>query len=590
MLRLLERSPAKEVRKVRLTIGTKIAGGFALAIAILVALGILSYFTATNLIRSAERVAHTYQVLGELDAVMQALTDAETGQRGYVITGQKTFLEPFTSGTSDIDRQIANLRTLVSDNPDQLTRLQALDGLIATKIEWNRGTIGIQDALGFSASQQQIATGTGKVMMDKVRAAVDGMKSAEDQLMKVRDTAAKSNAASMVSIIVFGIPVALLLLAIVALLITRNISRPIGLMTGVARQLAEGDITAELPSVRRRDEIGILTDGFHAMSLYLRQMAATAQEIATGNLTVKIIPRSEDDVLGNALVQMVGGLQRLTLNVKEAVGVLVSSVGRIILATTQVAAAADQTAAGVTETTAAVEEVKQTAQVANLRATHVSEGAHRAVQFSRAGRKSVDETMEGMSRIRAQMLSIAGSIVRLGEQGKAIGEIISTVSDLAEQSNLLSVNAGIEAAEAGDQGKGFAVVAREVRSLADQSRQATMQVRRILGDVQKATGGAVMATEQGTKVVEAGVTQSVEVEKAIRLLAESIQEAAEEATQIAASSQEQVVGIDQVALAMESIRAASSQNVESARQTEVAAQVLRDLGTKLQHAVEQYRV
>jgi methyl-accepting chemotaxis protein len=361
-------------------------------------------------------------------------------------------------------------------------------------------------------------------------------------------------------------------------------------MTGVALRIADGDVTAELPSVRRRDEIGILTDGFHAMGLYLRQTAATAKEIATGNLTMKIIPRSKADVLGNALVQMVEGLQRLTLNVKDAVDVLVSSVGSIILSTTQVAAAAAQTADGVTETTAAVEEVKQTAQVANLRAAHVSEGAQRSVQFSLAGRKSVGETMAGMSRIRTQMESIAGSIVRLGEQGQAIGQIISTVSDLAEQSNLLSVNAGIEAAEAGDQGKGFAVVAREVRSLADLSRQATAQVRGILGEVQKASGGAVMATEQGTRVVEAGVKQSLEVETAIRLLGESIQEAAREATQIADSSREQVVGIDQVALAMESIKAASSQNVESARQTEIAAKVLRDLGIKLQHAVEQYRL
>ncbi len=574
----------------RLTIGTKIGGGFGLALALLLGLGVASYFTATNLIKSAGRVSFTYRVLGELDAVMQALTDAETAQRGYVITGQKTFIQSFNSGISDIDRHIEELRTLISGNPGQLTRLQALEALITAKTEWNRRTIGLRDTVGFSASQQQIAAGTGKAMLDEVRAAIDGMKSAEDELMKARDAAATSNAAAMVSIIVFGIPVALVLLAIVALLITRNISGPLALMTGVALRLAEGDVTAELSPVRRRDEIGILTDGFHAMSLYLRQMAATAQEIATGNLTVKIIPRSEADVLGNALVQMVDGLQRLTLNVKEAVDVLVSSVGRIILATTQVAAAAAQTAAGVTETTAAVEEVKQTAQVANLRATHVSEGAQRSVQFSLAGRKSVDETMAGMSRIRAQMLSIAGSIVRLGEQSQAIGEIISTVSDLAEQSNLLSVNAGIEAAEAGDQGKGFAVVAREVRSLADQSRQATAQVRGILGDVQKATGGAVMATEQGTKVVEAGVKQSVEAEKAIRLLGESIQEAAQEATQIAASSREQVVGIDQVALAMESIKAASSQNVESARQTEIAAQVLNDLGTKLQHAVEQYRV
>src|SRR4030067_173625 len=109
-----------------------------------------------------------------------------------------------------------------------------------------------------------------------------------------------------------------------------------------------------------------------------------------------------------------------------------------------------------------------------------------------------------MHRIQEQMESIAQSIVRLSEQGQAIGEIIATVNDLAEQSNMLAVNAAIEAAKAGEQGKGFAVVAQEVKSLAEQSKQATAQVRTILGDIQKATSGAVMATEQGSKAGETG--------------------------------------------------------------------------------------
>ncbi len=113
-----------------------------------------------------------------------------------------------------------------------------------------------------------------------------------------------------------------------------------------------------------------------------------------------------------------------------------------------------------------------------------------------------------MKRIQTHMDSIAASIVRLSDQSQAIGEIIASVNDLAEQSNLLAVNAAIEAAKAGEQGKGFAVVAQEVRSLAEQSKQATAQVRNILGDIQKATSAAVMATEQGSKAVEAGVKQS----------------------------------------------------------------------------------
>jgi methyl-accepting chemotaxis protein len=194
-----------------------------------------------------------------------------------------------------------------------------------------------------------------------------------------------------------------------------------------------------------------------------------------------------------------------------------------------------------------------------------------------------------MKHIQDQMESVAASIVRLSEQSQAIGEIIATVSDLAEQSNLLAVNAAIEAAKAGEQGKGFAVVAQEVKGLAEQSKQATAQVRAILNDIQKAMSAAVMATEQGSKAVQAGVQQSAEAGQAIRMLAESIAESAQAATQIAASSQQQLVGMDQVAGAMENIKQASAQNAAGMKQVETTAQNLRDLGQKLKQLVEQYR-
>jgi len=128
------------------------------------------------------------------------------------------------------------------------------------------------------------------------------------------------------------------------------------------------------------------------------------------------------------------------------------------------------------------------------------------------------------------MESIAESIVRLSEQSQAIGEIIATVNDLAEQSNLLAVNAAIEATKVGEQGKGFVVVAQEIKSLATQSKEATAQVRTLLGDIQKATSAAVLATEQGNKAVEAGVKQTAEAGDSIRLLADSVNEAAQAAT------------------------------------------------------------
>ena len=155
-----------------------------------------------------------------------------------------------------------------------------------------------------------------------------------------------------------------------------------------------------------------------------------------------------------------------------------------------------------------MEQVRQTARVASDKARLVADSAQSAARVAQAGRRAAEETAEGMGRIRGQMGQIADSMAALGEQGQAIGAIIATVDDLAQQSNLLAVNAAIEAAKAGERGRGFAVVAQEVRSLAEQSRQATGRVRAILGDIQRATGGAVMATEAGGKAVEAGVAQS----------------------------------------------------------------------------------
>jgi methyl-accepting chemotaxis protein len=273
-------------------------------------------------------------------------------------------------------------------------------------------------------------------------------------------------------------------------------------------------------------------------------------------------------------------VRRINSQLQEAISQLGSSASEILAMTTQVAAGATETATAVSETTTTVEEVKQTAQVSSQKAKYVSDSSQKAAQTSQTGRKSVEQSIEGMNQVRHQMETIAETVVRLSEQSQTIGEIIASVNDLAEQSNLLAVNAAIEAAKAGEQGKGFAVVAQEVKSLAEQSKQATSQVRTILTDIQKATSAAVMATEQGSKAVEAGVKQTTEAGEAIRMLAESITEAAQAATQIAASSQQQLVGMDQVALAMENIKQASTQNVASTKQAESAAQNLHELGGK----------
>ena len=338
---------------------------------------------------------------------------------------------------------------------------------------------------------------------------------------------------------------------IIAILLTRSITRPLNIAVGVAERVAGGDLTVTVPVTDSPDELTFLL---------------------------------------RTLQRMVDNLRSQTQAIQEGINVLAAAAGEILSSTAQIASAAAETATAVNETTVTVEEVKQTTELSTQKARNVAESAQRSLTVSRQGRKSVEDTVHGMGRIREQMETVAESIVSLSEQSQAIGEIIATVNDLAEQSNLLAVNAAIEAAKAGEHGKGFAVVAQEVRSLAEQSKQATAQVRTILNDIQKATNAAVMATEQGSKAVEAGEKQSVEAGEAILLLSDSITESASSSAQIAASSQQQMVGMDQVALAMENIKDASTMSVSSSQQTEQSAQNLHELGQMLKQLVARFKL
>ncbi|ABC30576.1 Methyl-accepting chemotaxis protein [Hahella chejuensis KCTC 2396] len=380
----------------------------------------------------------------------------------------------------------------------------------------------------------------------------------------------------------------LALMATIVWATSKSIAGPLADLTQWAEQIAEGDLMYGKEFEKREDEVGMLSQAFSRMGENLRELAKTSEAIAKGDLTVTVAPRSERDILGNAFSAMIANLQSLTADLKEGVAVLSTASQEIMASTGQVAASAQETATAISEITTTVEEVKQTATVSNQKAKHVTEAAQRTLQVSQDGRKAVEATQDSMSQIRQQMHAVAESIVRLSEQSQAIAEIVATVNDLAEQSNLLGVNASIEAVKSGEQGRGFSVVAQEVKTLADQSKQATGQVRNILNDIQRAMNKAVMVAEQGSKVVDGGYQQAKLSGDSIRMLADSIEESSGAALQIAASSQQQLVGMDQVASAMESIKKASQDNVEGTKQAEQAARNLHQLGVRMQNRIAQF--
>ncbi len=372
--------------------------------------------------------------------------------------------------------------------------------------------------------------------------------------------------------------------------ITRHITHPLRAIVDIAKQVANGDLNVDIASTHRGDEVGMLENAFENLVIGLTEITMAANQISAGDLTIKVEPRSERDVLGHALTSMVTTLREQTQEMVDGVNILTASVGGIMAATSELTAGATQTAAAVSQTTTTVTQVRQTAQISSEKADMVSQSSRQTAEISQSGETATKDTIAKMQQINEQMKLVAESIVVFSEKSQTIGEIIATVNDLADQSNLLAVNASIEAALAGEQGKGFAVVAQEIRGLAEQSKQATTQVRTILRDIQEATRAAIITTEQGSKAVVSGLEQSANAGEAIRHLTESVTKGVQAATQIAASSREQLVGVDQMVKAMESIKLATAQNVDSSKQLESAAKNLEALGQKLKQLADRYQV
>ncbi|UXH77350.1 CHASE3 domain-containing protein [Roseateles amylovorans] len=483
------------------TFGRKLTVGFALSFLLLLLIGGLSYRGVEFLTRTSYEVTHTHQALATIDGLLSAMKDAETGQRGFLLTGDDSYLEPYRSAVTEVPRMIVQLRALIRDNPSQQSRLNQAAIMMDNLLQLHKERIDTRKAAGEDAAMRLVRMGDGKRRMDELRVVIGQMEDAEEETLKLRAKEVEAAAHEVRSAIGWGTLAGLLLVLLAGFVLNRALS---------------GQIGAAVRHVQR----------------------SSAELQAAAN---------------------------------------------------QQAAGARETATSMTEIATTISELLATSRQIADSAQRVVSVAEQTAGFARAGDGTLQAARETIAAMRRQIDLVVDHMLDLGRKSQQIGVVLDLVSELAEQTNILAINATIEATVAGDAGRRFGVVADEIRKLADRMTASTKEIRMQIDDVRGAVNTTVLATEAGSKAVDAGARQFDDVTATFGRIAGQAVTTTDAAREIELSTKQQATAVEQLNIALSNSAQASRETEASSGQTSQTATELAETSRDLLRLVQAQR-
>ncbi len=534
----------------KLSLKVKLIIGFGSLLVLLLTIGVLSYTSLGSLSSSAEAANSNLKKKELTIGMEEAIEKQSCGTLGFIITRSDTMLAHRQEGIKEYrDRAQELEKMLVTERSKKL--FSEIDDAVAE-------TAGIQEeeiALARKGNLDEIASlATGSrsaqlrsVLTKSLLELEEFEEKLKDDALAAQHTTESRTGVLIVVLSIIGVAVGL----IVVTLVIRSITRGMSGMLDLAQKISSNDLSvADLP-ITSGDEIGKTCAALNTMKNTLHQMiqsiASTADHVA-----------SASEEISSSATQQAEGADRQK----------------------------DQTA----QVATAMQEMASTVLQVSENSNRAAEAARKASETAHHGGSIVNETLNRMREIAQSVSGTAKKMEELGRSSDQIGRIIGVIDDIADQTNLLALNAAIEAARAGEQGRGFAVVADEVRKLAERTTTATKEIAQMIKNIQDETKTAVGAMVQGTQQVEEGVKSTAQAGDALQQIIQMAEQVGEMITHIATASTQQSSATEQVNSNMDQIARLVKESAIGAQQSAKACQDLSGLALDLQKMVSNFKL